>query len=274
MSLPKSRTAPSYNSQRNYLPDLPDQLRLYDEAIQAWLCQMTFDYGDREGGPDIQPLRVIKSSPERAFADYTRDTNYADDLGEYEIAQDQIPLPIASFTRTDLTVDMNRFKSVTNKYAGHLRQSKDEIYQWRFPLPYSLTYQVDFWTRYESTLDAIRIWTALKFTGGNHFYLPVDFQEIDRLYKIQNVFTQFGGISDTSDLEPGSEQRVERATMSLDIQGWIFFPVEIVKTVLCGQIDVLTVPDDVPLQDADDPAKINADACADEFVADEIPFSV
>jgi hypothetical protein len=62
--------------------------------------------------------------------------------------------------------------------------------------------------------------------------------------------------------------------MSLDIQGWIFFPVEIVKTVLCGQIDVLTVPDDVPLQDADDPAKINADACADEFVADEIPFSV
>ncbi len=274
MSLPKSRTAPSYNSQRNYLPDLPDQLGVYDEALQAWLCQMQFDYSAREDEIDIQPLRVIKSSPERAFADLTRDKDFSGDLGDFERAQEQIALPVASFTRTDITVDMNRFKSVINRHVAHLRQDKDEIYQWRFPLPYSITYQVDFWTRYESTLDAIRVWTALKFTGGNYFYLPVDFTGIDRLYNIQNVFTQFGGISDTSDLEPGSEQRVERATMSLDVQGWIFFPIEVVKTVLCGQLDVLILPDDVPLQDPDDPDKINADACDDNFVADEIPFSV
>lgn len=273
MSVPTNRTAPSYNSQRNYLTGLPDQLIAYDKALQAFLCQMEFDYGAREDGPDLQPLRVVKASPERAFADLSRDKGFSDDITDYERQQEQVPLPIASFTRTDLTVDMLRFKSVVNRRVAHLRKAKDEIYQWRFPLPYNFTYQVDFWTRYESTLDAIRVWTSLRFTGGNHLYLPVDFRDVSRHYGIQNVFTQFGGISDTSDLEPGSEQRIMRATMTLDVQGWIFFPVEIAKTVLCGQIDVLVVPDDVPLQDTDDPDKINEDACADEYVAEEIQFN-
>lgn len=272
MSVPTNRTAPSYNSQRNYLPGLPDQLIAYDKALLNFLCQMTFDYGAREDGPDIQPLRVVKASPERAFADLRRDKDFSDDVTPYERAQEQVPLPIASFTRTDLTVDMTRFKSVTDKRVAHLRKEKDEIYQYRWPLPYNFTYQVDFWTRYESTLDAIRVWTSLKFLGGNHLYLPVDFRDISRHYGIRNVFTQFGGLSDTSDLEPGSEQRIIRATMTLDLQGWIFFPVEIAKTVLCGQFSILMVPDDVPLQDADDPAKINEDACADEYIAEDIPF--
>jgi len=233
---------------------------------------MEFDYGEREDAPDIQPLRVVKASPERAFADLRRDKGFSDNITEYERTQEQVPLPIASFTRTDLTVDMTRYKSVTNKKVAYLRKEKDEVYQWRFPLPYNFTYQVDFWTRYESTLDSMRVWTALKFTGGNYMYLPVDFSGISRHYGLQNVFVQFGGLNDTSDLEPGSEQRVERATMTLDIQGWIFSPVEIAKTVLCGQLDVLVVPDDVPLQDPTDPDKINPDACADEYKVQEIQF--
>ncbi len=231
---------------------------------------MQFDYGAREDELKIEPLRVVKASPERAFADLRTDKLF--DLGEFEEAQEQTALPIASFTRTDLTVDMLRFKSVTNRHVAHLRKEKDEIYQWRFPLPYNFTYQVDFWTRHESTLDSIRVWTTLRMTTGDSFYLPVDFSSVSRHYAVQNIFTQFGGISDTSDLEPGSEQRMERATMTLDVQGWIFFPVEIAKTVLCGEIDVLIVPDDVPLQDPTDPAKINAAACDDAFIEDTIPI--
>jgi hypothetical protein len=231
---------------------------------------MQFDYGAREEDLKIEPLRVVKASPERAFADLRTDKDYT--LTDFEIAQEQTPLPIASFTRTDLTVDMLRFKSVTNRHVAHLRADKDEIYQWRFPLPYNFTYQVDFWTRHESTLDSMRVWTMLRMINGDYFYLPVDFNRVDRHYNVQNIFTQFGGISDTSDLEPGSEQRVERATMTLDVQGWIFFPVEIAKTVLCGQIDVLIVPDDIPLQDPDDPAKINEAACDDAYIEDTIPI--
>jgi hypothetical protein len=216
---------------------------------------------------------VVKSSPERAFADLRRDKDFSDEITDFEREQEQVPLPIASFTRTDLTVDMMRFKSVDAKRVSFLRKEKDELFQHRWPLPYNFTYQVDFWARYESTLDAMRVWTALKFTGGNHFYLPVDFRDVSRHYGIQKVFTQFGGLSDTSDLEPGSEQRIERATMTLDVQGWIYFPVEIAKTVLCGQIDVLIVPDDVPLQDPDNPAKINEAACDDAFIADEAQFN-
>ena len=272
MSTPTSRTAPSYKRERHYLPDLPDQLSLYDKSLCAWLAQMQFDYGAREDAPVIEPLRVVKASPERAFADLRRDKDFSDTVREYEVSQEHVSLPIASFTRTDLTVDMMRFKSVTNRHAAFLRGDKDEIYQWRFPLPYNFTYQVDFWTRYESTLDAIRVWTALRFTGGNYFYLPVDFNEVSRHYGVQNVFTQFGGISDTSDLEPGSEQRIERATMTLDVQGWILFPVEIAKTVLSGYIDVLIVPGDIPLQDPDDPDKINEAACDDSFIVDTVTF--
>lgn len=273
MSVPTNRTSPSYNDQRNYLPDLPDQLIVYDKALQSWLCQMTFDYGPREGPRDIQPLRVVKASPERAFADIRRDKEFSDNITDYEAAQDQVPLPIASFMRSDLTVDMSRFKSVTKRKHAYLRKEKDEVYQYRWPLPYNFTYQVDFWTRHEATLDVIRVWTALKFTGGNYLYLPVDFRDVSRHYKVQRVFTQFGGLSDTSDLEPGSEPRLERATMTLDVQGWIFFPVEIAKTVLCGEIQVLIVPEEVPLQDPDDPAKINEDACDDEYIADVAPFN-
>jgi len=273
MSVPTNRTSPSYNDQRNYLPDLPDQLIAYDKALQALLCKMTFDYGQREGPRDIQPLRVVKASPERAFAVYYRDKEFSGDITNYEELQDQIPLPIASFMRTDLTVDMTRFKSVTDRRVAYLRKEKDEIYQYRWPLPFNFTYQVDFWTRHESTLDAIRVWTALRFTGGNYLYLPVDLRDVSRHYGVQNVFTQFGGLSDTSDLEPGSEPRIERATMTLDVQGWIFFPIEIAKTVLCGEVKVLVVPEEVPLQDPDDPAKINEDACDDEYIADVAQFN-
>jgi len=226
---------------------------------------MKFDYGAREDGPDIQPLRVVKASPERAFADIRVDKDFSEDLGEFEVAQEQLPLPIASFTRTDMTVDMLRFKSVINRKVAHLRQDKDEAYSYRWPLPYNFTYQVDFWTRYESTLDSIRVWTALQFApGGNYRFFPVDYSGMSMLYGIQNVFAQTGGLSDTSDLEPGSEQRVERATLTLDVQGWILFPVEIVKTVVFGQIDFCVVPD---ILDIDDPA-----AAADENIVETETF--
>lgn len=273
MSVTASRTAPSFNDDRHYLFDLPDQLDLYDKSICGWLSQMRFDYAPREEKPDIKPLRVVKSSPERAFADIRRDKSFSKDVKDFERKQEQIPLPIATFTRSDLTVDMTRFKSVTNtRKVGFLRSDKDERFTWRFPLPYNFTYQVDFWTRMESTLDRIRVWAALRFVGGSYFLLPVDLREVSRHYSIQNVFTQFGGISDTSDLEPGSEQRLERATMTLDVQGWIFFPVEIVKTVICGQIDILDVPLTVPFQDPDDPDKLNAAACDDAFIIESAPF--
>lgn len=266
MTVPKSRTAPSYENQRDYLPDLPDQLRLYDEALCHFLTRMKFDYGSVDE-PNIQPLRVIKASPERAFADI-RDRRDVE-LTDYEEQQDQIPLPIASFTRTDLTVDMSRFKSVTNKnpvgIAGvdnFLRKDKDERYVHRWPLPYNITYQVDYWTRNESTLDAMRVWTMLQFSFGNYMYLPLDFRSIHRVYGIQRVYTQFGGISDTSDLESGTEPRIERATTTFDVQGWIFFPVEVVKTVLCTSVDLFLVPDILEL---DDP-----DACDDSYKADTI----
>jgi hypothetical protein len=266
MSVPKSRTAPNYNNQRDYLPDLTDQLKLYDESLCRFLTQMRFDYGSVEEA-DILPLRVIKASPERAFADI-RDRSDTE-LTVYEESQDQLPLPIASFTRTDLTVDMTRFKAVTNRsplnMAGidnFLRKDKDERFTHRWPLPYNISYQVDFWARNESTLDSIRVWLMLKFIGGTYMYLPTDFRGIDRVYGVQNVFTQFGGISDTSDLEAGTEPRVERATTTFDVQGWILFPVDVVKTVLCTEVNVFLVPDILEL---DDPA-----ACDDSYIVETV----
>lgn len=227
---------------------------------------MLFDYGDAVD-ESIEPLRVIKASPERAFADI-RDRDDVT-LGEYERSQEQLPLPLGSFTRTDLTIDMARFKSVTNTNPmamggidKYLSKDKDESYTHRFPLPYNITYQVDFWTRSESTLDSIRVWLMLHFPFGNSMYLPVDFREVNRIYGVQNVYTEFGGISDTSDLESGTEPRLERATTTFDVQGWIFFPIEVVKTVICAQVDIYVVPD---ILDLDDPA-----ACDDSFIVETV----
>jgi hypothetical protein len=254
----KDRLAPRH--QENYLPDLPDQLAAYDKAMASFLCTMQFDYAAREDETSIRPLRVVKASPERAFGDLRE--RFADTDTPYTVFegnQEQTALPIASFMRTDLLVDPTRFNPNFERKVDFLSNEKAEIYQHKWPLPYNFTYQVDFWTRYESTLDAMRVWFALAFSdGGTYRLLSVDFSDISRFYGTKRVFTRFDGINDTSDLEPGTEPRVERATATLEIQGWIFFPILVAKTVLSSKVDILIVPDDVDIDsdEANDDANI------------------
>lgn len=264
----KSRTAPNYAHQRNYLPDLPDQLGAYDHAIACFLAQMRFDYATREDDERIEPLRVVKASPERAFADLRERFEETIDTGaaytDFEKDQEQIALPIASFMRTDLMVDMTRFNPNDVRKVDYLTQDQSEAYTHKWPLPYNISYQVDFWTRYESTLDSIRVWLMMQFMGGNFRLTPVDFRDVSRFYGIKNVYTRFDGINDTSDLEPGTEPRIERATTTLEMQGWIFYPIEVVKTVLSGQVDVSIVPCTIPLDDAA--------ALDDQYIVDTVTF--
>jgi hypothetical protein len=205
---------------------------------------MTFDYGS-EGHPVIEPLRVVKATPERAFAELA----YKEKLEDYETKQDQLPLPLCSFVRTDLTPDKSRFR-VSKFHASYTNppnmlypraSTKDEIYRGCYPQPYNLTYQLDFWARYEATIDQIRVWLALAVRYLTYFYLPVNFSSLPgfgRFFQNQNVYVTFSGLQDASDLEPGAEQRIERVTSTLDVQGWFFFPEETQKTVLDGIVDV------------------------------------
>lgn len=205
------------------MTEVLDQLSLYDQAFVDWLktCPLR-TIGDK--------LLVVFASPERAFG------HAKELLGDAAAnAQDisNLPLPILSVERGDITFDNRRFhgpKTLLRRMA--YATGGGTVKQAVFPSPASWIYRVSLWAKYRTTLNQWAVWRRLQFPS-NERNLEIDFSPVDETWgsKIIPIFDE--GLTDASELEAedGSE-RILRSVQSIRLDGWVFGPMEHVKTVL------------------------------------------
>lgn len=233
------------------MTEVLDQLSLYDQGFVDWLktCPLR-TVGDE--------LLVVFATPERAFA-------HAQELLKDAVATpsdiSNLPLPILSVERGDITFDNARFhgpKTLLRRMA--YSTGGGTVKQALFPSPASWTYRVSVWAKYRTTLNQWAVWRRLQFPS-NERNLDIDFSPVDETWgrKIIPIFDE--GLTDASELEvEDGAERALRSVQSIRMDGWVFGPMEHVKTVL----RVITEIREPPLGEDIDPK----DVTSEDIIAD------
>jgi len=165
-----------------------------------------------------------------------------------------IPLPFASINRVSEAYDPQRFN---NSYMYRVAANSDltEWYGMKRPAPYNITYQIDLWARNLKDLDALGNQLALR-QRADEIYLTVDHPVIPthdlsgttQLYAL----TLLRGINETSEKEPGRNQRVLRRSHTYEVAAWKDYVPEqygVVETVIT---EIWDTDDDQPLETGTD----------------------
>lgn len=148
-------------------------MRVADTAMRDWLQSVLVDYGDNflNSGQNLRqhPLMVVRTSPERAFADMRKQliaqgflpqddirTTVPDDL-----LYKQTPMPICRFDLTDFRLDTTRSSTPSRiplNVPGNL------VREYRFPTPYVFSYTVEWLARTFFTMNYLQEWLMGQFT--------------------------------------------------------------------------------------------------------------
>ena len=194
----------------------------FDKALVDWVHSLQYD--DR-------PLPCVFATPERAFGQMSRVLKKR--LGK---TPQTIPLPFASIQRVREEYDSQRY----NTHFQYRWASNESLTKWygvQRPLPFKFWYQVDVWARLLRDLDDLGTQLALR-QRADEVYLPVsrpvlptpDLKGVSEFLSLM----LFRGVVETSQLEPGRDQRVLRRSYSYVVNGWKDFDAEeygIVETV-------------------------------------------
>jgi len=211
--------------------NLLESIRAYDDAMVSWLGN--YFYKDKDD--DWVTVFTCFKSPMRAFS-----KNDLSNPEHLKIIKSE--LPRISVWRTGINFDPSRFNC---NYLTRLKYnaSKTSIAQMKFPIPISLSYQVDIWSRYRGMMQLIQLQVLQDLISQPPMYLSILFGS-DLGQKLIPAFLD--GQTDNSDLEPGERLRRIRQTLDIRLDGWIFALPEWIDTVLFQHLemyDVLPDPD-------------------------------
>ena len=97
---------------------------------------------------------------------------------------------------------------------------RDQEFHCPFPLPLTISYQVDIWTKTQQDMRWLRTGLLTRF-GQVHpdlTYLIVEFPS----YGQKMMYLEMTQDADNSDLETGEAERELRHTFTFDLHGWVF----------------------------------------------------
>jgi len=150
-----------------------ETLRIADTAVRDWLQTVLVDYGDNflGSGRDLRnhPLMVVRTTPERAFADMRKQLvaqGFLDQDGSRSATPDdiyykQLPLPICRFDMTDYRIDGTRAVTparIPMNVPGNL------VREYRFPVAYALSYTIEWISQTFMTMNYLQEWLMSQFT--------------------------------------------------------------------------------------------------------------
>lgn len=182
-----------------------DQMLLYDQAVVTWL------------NDTLPPLlkgrttQILVATAQKSYAEVTT-ARLADN--------ETLILPRISVTRLDYTNDPMRYNFTRIRRLGWDTTLVERAMRGAaFPVPVTIMYQVDLWTRFVKDMNLWAQKIMFDF-ASQYIYLNI---ALDAVWgtKMFPLFLE-GGISDNSDLEPGEGDRVIRRTFSLRADAWIF----------------------------------------------------
>jgi hypothetical protein len=208
-------------------------LRVYDRMVANWIGSLPVDYGRISGRSQSQRgLLWVYSSPTKALASmsqilvekgWVRPGNVGAAGKDYDDWVN-VPLPFASIQRQDPEFDPERAR-IPFVYRKFARNGKRYISS-RFPLPFDITYNVEYWMRRKFTDAHIREWLMVQHSpigaSPNELFLNAEFGLPwgTKMIPLQNL-----SYSDNSDLEPDEESdRRLRFSLTFTLKAWIFPP--------------------------------------------------
>jgi hypothetical protein len=199
-----------------------DQFKLFDLAVREWLVGM---------GPHLngQVYHVVFATPDRAFA--TLNQIYEKKLGERADRVKIAPTPLASISRSTHRMDRDRLTPKLALLRGQRYTADKRLnYDARWPLPWDMSYQIDFWAKTRETLN--QFVSMVQADSTPQGLVSVDMTSIDPGWGTKLVSFDLDEITDNSVLEADSEQpRSLRVTITLTLHGWLVLPMAPNRTI-------------------------------------------
>jgi len=156
--------------------------------------------------------------------------------GDYDPTQlERIVYPSVAVTRIGTVFDQQRWTYTPWRkilYSSDLNLALEA----NFPLPYTFSYQFDFWVLEQQHLS------MMMEQWARHFFRPTIPMDVHFPYPwgVQNVHVQQeGSFNNTSVLETGEEQRELRGVTTLNVMGWIPLPYKWIRTVQKVTVDLI-----------------------------------
>jgi hypothetical protein len=193
-------------------------LRFYNEALDLWLRRLIVIDG--------RHIICVKSTPMRAFSTYKEILNNS--LGQSNTPIDgsdieRFPLPFCNWTRGDVTPNAElQQNSFPIRNIGFLDEDNKRRTAWsRYPKALNISYQIDFWTKYDTHMDYITQRIHEQFLPVAVTYVRHPFAAKDFVMTMH-----MESLTDNSDLEQGdTEDRLLRSTLTLRVEAWQFFDI-------------------------------------------------
>ena len=233
---------------------LVDQFKPYDLAVREWLVKL---------GPllNTPTFNVVFATPDRAFATLGKllEKRYGDRADKIKLA----PYPLASISRLSHTLDRERMVTRLQPFRGR-RYTADKrvMYDALFPLPWDMTYQIDFWAKTREPANLFMAWIQGEATPQG--VLTVDMTPIDAAWGSKVVMFDVAEVTDNSVLEAEEENRALRYSVTLTVHGWVLLPLKANKTIFDA------IAEQVLADPGTSAAEIDADPVAYPVVSTEI----
>jgi len=164
-------------------------LREVDEGLKKALEGLV--YLDKNG--NNVSVKVIYATPEKAFAEDSRQS-----------------LPIISFFRVSVMPNPSRFNAFIRPFYGVPAKREDLDWNKTKFTPVDVQYQVDVWCKYYSDVSYLQTQLVHWFAYGG---------KINCSGLVFPVFVE--DLSDASELESDSDDRILRFVATLRIESWL-----------------------------------------------------
>lgn len=186
---------------------------MHDIAVSAW-CAETAVYNGN-------PVPNIVSSPRRAFSDYRTILSNVGQLDPTAPISD-MPLPFISIERGTMSINQSIMAPTARINLGRCDPEGKTYADARMFTPIILPYKISIWCK-EIKEQAVIADAIIRRFYGLYDYTPVVNPEPWGEFKVP---MKFKNISDASSLDGGSEDRILRSVLDLDLEGRLYYAPE------------------------------------------------
>lgn len=173
-------------------------------------------------------IPIKYSSPNLAFSDNMPQTPGASGVFPNASITDRIVLPVISYYMTDMKYDSKRAIDPSVRWRYKPIKSSDpaiaqgKVLTTHFPMPMNYSYQIDIWCDYREHYHQLLTAFHLDFNPYSYLTDLYDFEdETQRSFYMPYACMRLISSTDNSNFIPGSDRRVVRGTIRIDVEGWL-----------------------------------------------------
>lgn len=225
-------------------------IRLYAIKIGDYLRDSKSKVYDVKQNKHID-IPIKYAAPNLVFSDNMPTTQNASGVFPNSSITERIVLPVISYYMTDMKYDPKRAidPSVRYRYkplqSSNIAEAQGRVLVTHAPMPMNYDYQIDIWCEYREHYH--QLLTAFQLDFNPYSYLTDLYDFTDETQK--SFYTPYAKMTltssnDNSNFIPGTERRVVRGTIRVQVEGWLTPPLRntpLVKPDIIGP-SIIEIP--------------------------------